>query len=534
MIERQEIGMSPLYLRDRLVRFWWLLALCAIAGGISGWIGGALLFTQYSSTALVQVDIRTPNPSAGSVPVADRIIRTSAQLAVSDSILSPIASANGMSLAALRGEVSAAPVANSLLMEVTVRDANGNRAATLANAVARAVISDQNQGIAQANSLSLQQYMANVNALGDTLSQLNTELAALGQPPSDQTKAQALQLQIIAAQSQYDVARSTLSQIQTVEAAGANNLRLSSPARASSTPVTSHQIVTAIGGLLLGLACGILLILGGEWLNTRVSSAEAVAQTFGWALLGVERGANSERSQGQRLEQATLLARDLDFLGIERSLRAIALVSARPSARARNLATQLALVCARGGRKTLLVDAHLSDGAQAATFGVNPEPGLSDVILKFTGPGTESKSLLTYLSTPTRNADPHLLVLPSGNTPPNPGRVLASSACKRALAALAELPAEITVYDAPAALLSGENDLGATALDAVVIVVDPKSARRGDLMRLSRSLADLSAKTLGFVFIEGAEMARSQTLSAPAARRAKSSQGNRSRATNSA
>src|SRR5579859_8022801 len=230
----QERGMSPRYFRDRLVRFWWLILLCGVCAGIGGWIGGVLLFTVYSSTALIQVDLRTVVPTSSTMLVVDRLRRTSAQLSTSDSILIQVASRYpGLSVAKLHSEVSSVAIANTQLVSVTVRDASSVRAASLASAIAQAVVAEQNQGIAQTDLASQQPYLTSLKALSDNLTTMKAKLAALGQPPSQPSQAQLLQIQIEAAQSQYVLTQSTLSRIQAIESSQELSLRVASPAQPS-------------------------------------------------------------------------------------------------------------------------------------------------------------------------------------------------------------------------------------------------------------------------------------------------------------
>jgi Mrp family chromosome partitioning ATPase len=499
--------MSPRYYRDRLVRFWWLLLLCGVCSGLGGWIGGVAFFTVYSSTTLIQVDVRNPMPTASTMLLVDRLTRTGAQLAVSDGILSQVARANNMSLKKLHSEVTAVPVANTQILSITVRDASSVRAASLANAIAQAVVTQQNHAIEQANTQAQQTYLATLNTLANNLTTLKAKLAALGQPPSDSSQALSLQIEIDATQGQYDLTQFTLGRIRAIQASETSTLRVASPAKPSSTPVISHQVVTALAGVGFGLAFGIFLVIEGEQLNLPVDEPDRVAVAFQWVRLGITptaaNGGDAEfRSSASHSSLADALLRDIQFLEAERSLRVVALVSAKPSVRTRDTAARLAIAFAHGGRNTLLVDAHLRAGAQDAIFDVPSAPGLSDLVLKYRDGKPTTQEIMEYLRPPVHHADPYLLILSSGSKPPNPARVLASKSCKQAIVALASLPAEVVLLDAPDALLSGDVDLLRSALDGVVVLIDPLTTRRGDLTRLARALAKLEAPVLGFVYEE--------------------------------
>lgn len=498
-------GISPRYYRDRLLRFWWLLLLCALCAGVGGWLGGALLFSVYSSTAMVQVDLRSTPSGASTAIIIDRMTHTSAQLAVSDGILAPIAARGRMSVASLRSEISAVPVANTALLSITVRDRDAGRSSRLANAVANAVVAAQTQGLAAINANSQAPYIAEIKALSTTVATLQNQLAQLGQPPSNPIQAAQLQGQLGGAQGQLTLTQGTLSRIQSLEAAQTTTLRVASPAPVSGTPVASHQIVTASAGFVFGVAIGVLLILGGDWLNARVRSPDGVEASFEWLRLGHARGVNGKTSQHRGIAELTqMLARDIQFLEIDKPLRMLALVSANPSTNTSELAARLANTIAHEGRHVLLVDGRLRDGAQHETFGLSLEPGLSNLISESNKTTPTIETAMRYVRQPGRNSDPHVRLIVAGSRPPNPTRMMRSNACAQALAAVAGLPADTILLDLAPALFSTDRETLASVLDGVIIVVDATTARKQAMATLNAALTASEAPVLGFVFMDGA------------------------------
>ncbi len=496
--------MSPRYYRNRLIRFWWVLLLCSVCAGLGGWVGGVLLFTVYSSTALIQVEVRNTTPNPAALLLVDRLTHTGAKLAVSDNILTQVARSHNMTLSKLHSEVTANPVANTQLVAITVRDASSNRAASLANEIAQAVVADQNGGIEQANAQSQQAYLSTLSTLKSNIDDLKSKLAALGQPPSDPAQAQSLQAQIVAAQSQYDLTEITLIRIRAILATETSIMRVSSPAKPSDRPLISHQVMTALAGIGFGLSFGVFLVIGGEWTNSQVQGPDGVADAFQWVRIGMtpaERESHSLTSKSDSpLDIVDALTHDIAFLGLERPLRVIALVSANPSARTMDIAARLASAYARSNRNTLLIDAHLREGLQGDAFGVPSKPGLSDIILRLSNAQLTPPEIMKYLHSPVRNPNPFLLIVPSGSRPPNADRLLASEQCKRAITALVNLPAEVVLLDTPAALFSGAAVSLSRTLDGVLILVDPATARRGDIARLARALDECETPVLGFVY----------------------------------
>jgi tyrosine-protein kinase len=503
----QEREMAPRYYRDRLARFWWLLLLCGVCAGLGGWIGGGLFFTVYSSTAVVQVDMRMSSPTTSTAVTIDRLTRTCAQLVGTKGILTSVATREGMSVARMQSEVSAISVANTQLCSITVRDASPTRAARLANAIASAVIEAQTQALAQANVKSQQQYMDNLKTLSDSITTLKAQLAAQGQPPADPVKAGTLNTQLLAAQGQYAAMQGILVRVQVAEATGTPTLRIASPAQPNATPVNSHRITISLAGAFFGLMLGVFLVVGGDWVNTGIRTPQTVVTSFGWPQLGEGRAtvethtSTSAGNEGAAL--AGRLAHDIDFLSVDRPLRALALVSANPTLRTSELVAHLAREVAQKGRSTLLVDARLEDGAQSGICGVPLDPGLSDLILQFKSTRPTAQALMAYLRSPTQNGDPRLRLLASGSRPPNTARTLRSDPGRTALAAIVNLPAEIVLLDASPALFAGDGEALKAVFDGAIVLVDPATARRGDLAALGRAIAMSTVPMLGFAYIDG-------------------------------
>lgn len=499
-------GISPSYYRDRLVRFWWLALLCALFGGIGGWLGGGLLFAVYSSTALVQVDLRSTPSSASVGVIVDRVTHTGAQLALSDGLLRPIASREGLSVASVRSELTVSPLANTELLSITVRDREASRSARLANAVASAVVTTYMRGLATINAQSQAPFQTALTSQADAIVKLQAQLAQLGQPPSDPALATQLSAQLEGAQAEFAETQGTLSRIQSIEASQSTVMRVASPAPVSGTPVLSHQIVTGLAGALIGIALALVLIIGRDWLNSRVASAEAVESNFSWRRLGRPPTQGSAPASATSMaEVAKSLARDLRFLQVEGPLRTLALVSPTPSSRASALAAELANSIAMEGGNALLVDARLRDGALHERFGLAAEPGLSDLTLSAKSAQLQTSNIMRAVRVPERSADARLRFIAAGTRPPNPERILGSEMCLRAIGAIERLPADVVVFDTPSALFRHEQGALASLIDGVIVIVDPQTARRRDLAELSDALDASDQAPIGYVFLGGLE-----------------------------
>jgi len=500
--------MTARYYRDLILRLWWLLALCTLFFGAGAFAGSYFLFPTYQSAALVQVVIRGPSTTVNTLTVTDRITRTEAQLATSDSLLTQIASQyRGLTEAKLKSEVSVTALANTQLVQITVQDSDAKRAASLANAIASALVAQQQTVVITANEASQQPLRAEITALKQQLAQAKQQLAALGTPPNDTAKAAALQSQITSLQQQFNVDEVTLSRLVVTEASTTFLLTISQHAQPSASPITSRIIEGTVAGAASGALLGFLLMLGFDRLAWRVRSPEEVGSLLGATVLGeLKRTTASavddnveESSYAGLSETARALARALDFVGIDAPLRTVAVVSPERTNASRAVVSGLALYLASSGRRALLVDAQLVGGRQGQQFGVPTGPGLSNAALDARSHPEEAISLLRYAQQPQSMHAPMLLVVPSGTPPPNPERVLTSSAMKRIFASLAESGADVVVVDMPPLLGRTGTAALLRQMDGVLLVVDLRRTRKDHLVQAKRRLSDLGVNVVGCV-----------------------------------
>jgi capsular exopolysaccharide synthesis family protein len=118
---------------------------------------------------------------------------------------------------------------------------------------------------------------------------------------------------------------------------------------------------------------------------------------------------------------------------------ALVITSAGPSEGKSLVASNLALSFAESGMRTLLVDAHLARGELARTFGVEPVPGLVQVL---DGTATVDATLRTC------SAHTNLTILPCGTAAPGASSLLVESELRELFHNLA-MRYDVVLVDAP-------------------------------------------------------------------------------------
>jgi succinoglycan biosynthesis transport protein ExoP len=214
---------------------------------------------------------------------------------------------------------------------------------------------------------------------------VNKQLAAIPAKERSGTAGLALQER---AQSLATLSELRSGNVQVAQAA-------TSPTSPSSPKTARNTLLGAIVGLLLGLGVALLL----ERFDRRIREPSDLEAIYGLPLLGVvpkssalARSARAPRSKrGKRkankalppseAEAFRLLRAHLYHLNVDRELRTLLVTSAAPGDGKTTVARHLASTAARMGSRVLLLEADLRHPTLAGQLDLQPEPGVSDVLI---------------------------------------------------------------------------------------------------------------------------------------------------------
>ena len=123
----------------------------------------------------------------------------------------------------------------------------------------------------------------------------------------------------------------------------------------------------------------------------------------------------TDQSAMEVLESYGKLRMNLIYMLVGKDSHTVVVTSAIPGEGKSTIASNLAISCAMGGRKVLLIDGDLRRACQRDIFGYDKhQPGLSEILA---GSVKWQDAILTY------NKEP-LDILPAGAIPPNPAELL--------------------------------------------------------------------------------------------------------------
>ncbi|MDI6740175.1 MAG: CpsD/CapB family tyrosine-protein kinase, partial [Candidatus Edwardsbacteria bacterium] len=151
-------------------------------------------------------------------------------------------------------------------------------------------------------------------------------------------------------------------------------------------------------------------------------------------------------------------------------------------------AANLAITMAQVGAKTLLVDGDLRRPMVAGVFGIEGQPGLTELLIK--------EGDLKKIMRPS--GIENLFIVPAGTLPPNPSELLGSLKMKTVIEAMKDC-CDLVIFDCPPVITVTDAAVLATETDVVLLVVQSGKADREMAKRAKALLNNVKANIAGVV-----------------------------------
>jgi non-specific protein-tyrosine kinase len=508
-------------LREYLViirRWWWLLVLGAILGGGIGFIANQTktLTYQAKTTLMIGDFIQNANPDSGAIATSQRLAQAYADMARREPILRATTETLALEIdwSLLQGRVSANPVPNTQLLEISIRDADAQRAKFVADEVTRQLILQsptttsldprhEAKRIFVENQLEELQARINIaqQRMQDLEATLALELTAEGVQKRQQ-EIDALQNKLTTWQDTY---ASLLSFTQEDTKKNVNSLTVVEPATQPANPINATieqdvALAVAIGGSL-AMALAFLL----EYLDDTIKTADDVQRVLNLITVGTipkmgqlrrKTGSKgqvvvSQKSFAPVAEAYRALRTNLQFssLIMTNPSTTLLITSADTSEGKSTVAANLAVVMAQSGKRVILVDGDLRRPSLHKPFNITNDVGLTNWLVD------ENLGLDTALS---KTVIDNLLLLPSGPLPPNAADLLSSVRIERLIIQLTE-QADIVIVDSPPLLAVTDASILASHVAATLLVIDAGHTRREVCQRGKEILERIGVRPLGVI-----------------------------------
>ncbi len=249
---------------------------------------------------------------------------------------------------------------------------------------------------------------------------------------------------------------------------GGDHMRLLEPASPAMSVPSSWTKVLGMA-IVFGLAAGTGILFLIDRMDDRMGSIGDFQAHFAESVLGqiprdltdVNELLKPDDQRHQLVESFRNLRSTLLFMPLEGTRpKTLLVTSAVPNEGKSTLSSNLALVMAAAGMKTLLIDADLRRGAIHEAFGISRDPGLTDVL------GHSVNWKIAIRTTGVEN----LHVLPRGRNVPQPSEYLLNRNTDRLLQELYPLYDYIIIDSSPV-LAADDTASLAPKIDATLFVV---------------------------------------------------------------
>jgi capsular exopolysaccharide synthesis family protein len=259
----------------------------------------------------------------------------------------------------------------------------------------------------------------------------------------------------------------------------------------------------------LVIALALVLLL--ERLNRRIREPEELEAIYRLPLLGTvpksaalaragrERGGKRVPLPPEEAERFSLIRARLRFFNVDRQLRTIVVASAEPGDGKTLVARHLAEAAARLGSRVLLLETDLRHPTLAEQLGVQPRPGLADVLIGAVAMDQAVASIpLDGASADGAGARGMDLLTAGAVLPPNPSELLESRAIDAVLER-ARLTYDLVVIDTPPLTAVSDAFPLLAKVDGIVLVGRVGRSHRHAAERLRQDLESSGAPLLGVV-----------------------------------
>ena len=350
------------------------------------------------------------------------------------------------------------------------------------------------------------------NAMSDKLQALEAERSSLqsrvGSLPAIQKTLSTLVRQKETAAGTLQQLQKSLEEARIAEAQLVSNIRIIGRASIPTSPSSPKLLTTLLLGSALGFILAVGVILLGEMMrNTVGSSAEAEAE-LKLPILGTLPRLMPELdaelleeflSTSIAVEPYRRLLKTLE-IGSQNEFHAILISSITEEEGKSNVAARLASVAAMMSRKTLLIDADLSNPLQHEFFNLSAMPGLTEVVSENT----------SFLSTVQATTVKNLHVLTHGQWLSRPAQILEASAMKSVITtAMAEY--DLVIIDASAAGIYSDVMTLSQQTNGVVLVVRPEVTPKTIAIQTISDLKVSGTNILGMVINETPDPVKAET-----------------------
>jgi capsular exopolysaccharide synthesis family protein len=335
----------------------------------------------------------------------------------------------------------------------------------------------------------------------------------------------------------YSMLREKLEEARITEAQKVSDITVVDPAFMPGSPISTNKRLAIVVGVLMGIVLGASLAFVIETLDTSINTIEDVESMVKLKVLGLvppvgraakksggifnmikDRIMPSREGPREKQEPIYLVAHFdptsvsaeayrtiLTNLRLDPAQKTLLITSSGPGEGKSTVSSNLAIVMAQAGMKTLIVSADLRRPSIDKVFGIKREPGLNELI---TGAASLKDVLNNIIDimvgdmsfddirmTPGMD---NIWIIPSGRLSYNPAEILKSKEINTLIEKVKNR-FDVVIFDAPPILPVTDASLLAPSMDTVVMVYEIGRTSREALLRAKLQIESVGAKIKGVI-----------------------------------
>jgi polysaccharide biosynthesis transport protein len=490
--------------RLRSFRTWakWIVAATVIAA-VAAYAVSGILPKVYEADARLVVGqaLSSNNPDPNQFQTAQQLSAAYVSLAYDRPVLEAAMKRLGldMPLVDFSKLVSVEAVRDLPFIDIVGRSADPAQAADIANAMAAELVA-LSPTLTGSQGDRVEFVDAGMRALETQIGDVRAEIDGLV-ALSSRTTEQDARLELLT--TRLVTLQATYAQLLDFSAgSNANRIAIVQQAIPATSPASPRPLFnTAIAAsLAFLLAVGAAFLW--ERLDDRIKSPEDIEEATNLAMIGLVAQMPGDKTRKAFYRLASLLyprspaaeafrtiRTNVEFAGLDKGLRTIVITSSLPGEGKTVVASNLAVVFAQAGRRTILVDADLRRPGVHGIFGLPNEQGLTDLVR------TDSVSIEDVAQA---TEAPNLTVVTSGTIPANPAELLGSRRMEAIIERL-KSSADVVIFDTPPVSAVTDAAVMAARAEATIMVVQSHRASRRVVAQGLEALTKVNARVIGAV-----------------------------------
>lgn len=483
------------YLRP-VLRWWWLIVLAMVIGGVSAYLILRQRPPVYISTGTVMVGtaLQERNPDSQQLSLTQGLAQTYARIAQRPSVKNATMAALGMDWLP---QYTVRP--ESQLIEVTVTDVDPQRAYAVATELINQLILLSPGGQErQAREVFIQEQLRKLEqSMRETEAEIDRRRADLSAALSARQIRQ-YEDQIAALEAKQATLQSTyIGLLASTDQGSTNTVNVLDPPTVPVEPVPDRMYLYVLVAMVIGAGVAIAGAYVLELFDERLVNIEQIQEATGLTTLGTLPEARFDGASDSLImlnnphssnaEAFRVLRTNLLFASVDHPLRTLLVTSPTPAEGKSFVSSNLAVAFAQTGKRVILIDADLRKPTLHRVFGLVNNVGVTSALVS--GVDAVANSLQPTVI-------PELRVMTSGPLPPNPSELLSSHRMQELLQHL-ESYCDIIVIDSPPVVVVSDTAVLAGRTDGVLLVLSSDKMRRDLARNTVAALNQVNAFILG-------------------------------------